>query len=144
MTPLLKIIALTATWVTFTGSGRAQYAIHWYSTDAGGGTSSGGSYTLSGTIGQPDAGTLTGGSYTLQGGFWPGLVVPSPGETPTLFILLSSGNIIISWVPASPDFSLEQSSTLLVGSWGAVPNGGANPARIPLNSAPTFYRLRKP
>src|SRR6266540_2227869 len=100
MTPLLKIIALTATWVTFTGSGRAQYAIHWYSTDAGGGTSSGGSYTLSGTIGQPDAGTLTGGSYTLQGGFWPGLVVPSPGETPTLFILLSSGNIIISWVPA--------------------------------------------
>jgi hypothetical protein len=28
------------------------------------------SYTLSGTIGQPDAGLMTGGSYTLAGGFW--------------------------------------------------------------------------
>jgi hypothetical protein len=144
MTTFVKIIALTASWVAFTGSGHAQYVIDWYSTDAGGGISSGGSYTLSGTIGQPDAGTLTGGSYTLQGGFWPGLIVPPTGETPTLFIQLSGGNVIISWAPASPGFSLEQSSTLLLGSWGAIPNGGANPATIPLSSAPTFYRLRKP
>src|SRR6266540_3376832 len=97
MTTFVKIIALTVSLLTFTGSGRAQYFIDWYSTDAGGGTSSGGSYTISGTVGQPDAGTLTGGSYTLQGGFWPGLVVPPAGETPTLFIQLSGGNVIISW-----------------------------------------------
>jgi hypothetical protein len=31
---------------------------------------SGGQFTLSGTIGQPDAGTLTGSSFRLEGGFW--------------------------------------------------------------------------
>ena len=37
---------------------------------AGGGTlSTGNGYTLSGTIGQPDAGQLSGGGYTLTGGF---------------------------------------------------------------------------
>lgn len=38
--------------------------------DGGGGRSAGGTLTLTGTIGQPDAGTLTGGALSLQGGFW--------------------------------------------------------------------------
>ncbi len=47
------------------------FAIDWYTIDGGGGTSSGGNFTLSGTIGQPDAGpTMSGGSFTLTGGFW--------------------------------------------------------------------------
>jgi hypothetical protein len=29
-------------------------------------------YTLSGTIGQPDADVWSGGGYTLSGGFWGG------------------------------------------------------------------------
>jgi hypothetical protein len=49
------------------------YSIEWYTIDGGGAmNSSNGSYSLSGTIGQPDAGALNGGSYTLNGGFWPG------------------------------------------------------------------------
>jgi hypothetical protein len=47
------------------------YNLDWYTIDAGGHTfSSGGAYTLGGTIGQADAGVLAGGSYTLSGGFW--------------------------------------------------------------------------
>ena len=130
--------------LVFTGVARAQYSIDWFTIDGGGGTSSGGSYTLSGTIGQPDAGTLSGGSYTLEGGFWPGLVVPSTGEAPTLFIQHSGVNVIISWSPSTPGFSLEQSSTLLPLSWGAAPSGGTNPATIAVGSGPTFYRLKKP
>lgn len=38
----------------FTASG--QSAINWHTTDGGGGTSNGGVYSVSGTIGQPDAG----------------------------------------------------------------------------------------
>jgi hypothetical protein len=34
--------------------------------------SSGGSYLLSGSIGQPDAGSMSGGSYTINSGFWGG------------------------------------------------------------------------
>ena len=50
-----------------------------FTVDAGGGTSSGGSFVLSGTIGQPDAsGALSGGTFDLHGGFWPGGVVPAP------------------------------------------------------------------
>lgn len=55
------------------------YDLSWWTADGGGGTfSTGGSYTLGGTIGQPDAGLLTGGAYTLGGGFWGGgeLAVP--------------------------------------------------------------------
>ncbi len=48
------------------------YGIPWWTIDGGGGASSGGSYAVTGTIGQPDAGTMTGGPFTLVGGFWPG------------------------------------------------------------------------
>jgi hypothetical protein len=47
--------------------------VSWYTIDGGGGTSTGGPWSLSATIGQPDAGgPMTGGSFSLSGGFWPG------------------------------------------------------------------------
>ena len=50
------------------------YTIDWYTMDGGGAmNASGGTFTLSGTIGQADAGTLSGGTYTLNGGFWNGI-----------------------------------------------------------------------
>jgi len=52
----------------------AQYSISWYTIDGGGGTSAGGTYSVSGTIGQPDAGpTMTGSTYSVTGGFWVGV-----------------------------------------------------------------------
>lgn len=55
-------------------SALATYAIDWYTIDSGGALeSSGGTYTLSGTIGQHDAGSpMESGTYELNGGFWPG------------------------------------------------------------------------
>jgi hypothetical protein len=53
----------------------AQYEISWSTIDGGGQmNSSGGTYLLSGTIGQADAQSppvMSGGSYELTGGFWP-------------------------------------------------------------------------
>ena len=49
-----------------------DYEIIWSTIDGGGGQSSGGPYTLTGTIGQPDAAWSSGGQYELLGGFWPG------------------------------------------------------------------------
>ncbi|GAB4411451.1 MAG: hypothetical protein Kow00123_25230 [Anaerolineales bacterium] len=47
------------------------YEIPWFTADGGGATwSTGGDFTLGGTVGQPDAGALSGGAYTLLGGFW--------------------------------------------------------------------------
>ncbi len=49
------------------------YGLSWWSVAGGGGTSTGGAYTLSGSMGQPDASTSTGGSYSVDGGFWAAL-----------------------------------------------------------------------
>jgi len=49
-----------------------DYEINWYTIDGGGGRSIGGPYTLTGTIGQPDAAYSRGGNYEVLGGFWPG------------------------------------------------------------------------
>jgi len=118
------------------------YSLDWSTIDGGGGTSSGGQYTLSGTIGQPDAGSMTGGTFTLQGGFWPGIIVQSTGEAPTLFIQASGDSVIISWLPNTPGFALEETDNLTTPIWVDAPDG--NPVTIPAASAARFYRLSKP
>jgi uncharacterized membrane protein len=41
--------------------------------DGGGGSSSGGNFALSGTIGQPDTSPqMSGGDFTIVGGYWGG------------------------------------------------------------------------
>ncbi|MEJ2210547.1 MAG: hypothetical protein P8129_16125 [Anaerolineae bacterium] len=67
---LLALLLLTLPVWAQSGGG---YDLSWSTVDGGGYTfSSSGSYTLGGTIGQPDAGLLTGGNYALGGGFWGG------------------------------------------------------------------------
>jgi hypothetical protein len=64
---LMAVLLLTSSALASSGG---PYVLDWYTMDGGGGTSIGGVYALSGTIGQADAGMLSGGSYTLTGGFW--------------------------------------------------------------------------
>ena len=61
-----------AVFLLMAGLALGQYEISWYTIDGGGGTSTGGQYVLTGTIGQPDADWATSGVYELLGGFWPG------------------------------------------------------------------------
>lgn len=49
---------------------QAQFQIDWYTIDGGGGSSAGGVFSLTGTIGQPDAGASAGGAFQCGGGFW--------------------------------------------------------------------------
>ncbi len=57
--------------VTMAQSG-GQYEITWSTINGGGGVSSGGPYTLMGTIAQHDAAYSYSDDYELLGGFWPG------------------------------------------------------------------------
>ena len=68
----MRWFSITLVYLMFASACFADYSIDWYTIDGGGGTSSGGPYTLVGTIGQPDAGEMAGGDYVLSGGFWPG------------------------------------------------------------------------
>ncbi len=73
---LLLVMALLLSASVVLAQSGGGYDLSWYTIDGGGYTfSTGGSYTLGGTIGQPDAGTLSDGSYTLAGGFWSGAPV---------------------------------------------------------------------
>jgi hypothetical protein len=57
------------------------YDLTWSTIDGGGYTfSTGGGYSLGGTIGQADAGVLFGGGYTLGGAFWGGGEVALAGH----------------------------------------------------------------
>jgi hypothetical protein len=58
----------------------AALSIDWYSIDGGGGTVYGGSLTVCGTTGQPDAtNKVSAGTYELTGGLW-GLPAMVPGD----------------------------------------------------------------
>ena len=63
------------TTLALAGPSGGSFEITWYTIDAGGtNNASGGNFSLSGTIGQPDAGAvMTGGQFSLAGGFWPGV-----------------------------------------------------------------------
>ena len=88
-----------------------SYSIDWFTIDGGGGTSTGGVYSVSGTIGQPDAGTMSGGSYSLAGGFW-GIIsaVQTPGA-PLLSIARTATNTVaVFWPSPSSGFVLQQNT----------------------------------
>jgi hypothetical protein len=92
----------------------AQYAINWFTIDAGGGTSSGGIFAISGTIGQPDAAwPMAGGNFSLTSGFWSLLSTVQTPAAPLLSITLTSTNTaIISWPSPSSGFALRQNTDL--------------------------------
>jgi uncharacterized membrane protein len=70
------IFAVLVFLILFTASAALAaggYDLSWWTVDGGGATfSTGSSYSLGASIGQPDAGTSSGGTYTLVGGFWGG------------------------------------------------------------------------
>lgn len=71
---IVLILALLFVATNALAQSGGSYDLTWNTVDGGGATfSTGGSYSLGGTIGQADAGALSGGTYTLAGGFWGGV-----------------------------------------------------------------------
>ncbi len=69
----IRIMTTALLMLTAASAFAQDFDISWYTVDGGGEMfASGGSFELSGTIGQPDAGVMTGGDFELVGGFWPG------------------------------------------------------------------------
>ena len=124
-----------------------SYSIDWHTIDGGGGTSTGGVYSVSGSLGQPDAGAapLTNGQYAVTGGFW---VLPHAVQVegaPTLTIAKGApGFATISWAPASTNWVLQERLNLTAGSWTHSPSGFTNPIVVPATVPTKFYRLFKP
>lgn len=75
-----------------------SYDLAWYSVDGGGGTSAGGSFTLTGAIGQPDVGVSRTCGTALSGGVWSGA---EPCEPPVFCDGFESGDTG-AWSLVSP------------------------------------------
>lgn len=145
----MKIKFLLVTVLASTLPASAQYAIDWFSIDGGGGQSSGGAYSLQGSIGQPDAATSSGGSYALHGGFWSAFAVLQTEGAPSLRILRNGGNVILAWPNPATGFQLQESLSLTTPNWTDVnPAPGIVDDEKQVNQAilpgTRFYRLHKP
>jgi hypothetical protein len=134
----------------FCFSAWGQYSLDWSTIDGGGGTSTGGVYSVTGTIGQPDAGKMSGGNFTLDGGFW-GFVaaVQTPGA-PWLSITLNPqlSTLTVSWPVSETSWRLQATTNLVTGGnfWSgcAYVTNGANCVHV--ESPPVgnrFYRLKQ-
>jgi hypothetical protein len=125
------------------------YSINWYKVSGGGGTSTGGVYSVSGTIGQHDAGgPMSGGAYSVTGGFW-GLVAPiqTPGA-PTLYIGQGTNSVTVYWQAVS-GWSLQQNNSVTApagwsASTGVTNSGGTNYLTLIRPTGQLFFRLAAP
>ena len=135
------------------GAGLASaqpYAVSWFKIAGGGGTSTGGVFTVSGTIGQPEAGNaMTTGPYAVTGGFWPGVnLVQTPGAPLLNVEQIIGGSVRIFWLRPATGFVLDQSPTV-TGAWSQVSfpyttNATDISITVPAPAGNKFYRLRKP
>ncbi len=107
-----------------------SYAVDWFTIDSGGGTSTGGVFAVSGTIGQHDA-----------GGFWAIYAVQTPGA-PLLTISYGGNAAIVSWDSSVTGWTLQTNNNLATSTWGNY-NGAVFNNRV-TNSPLTgnlFFRL---
>jgi hypothetical protein len=143
---LVLLALLLATFLSKPATASAQYSITWSTIDGGGGTSTGGVYSVSGTIGQPDAGAaMTNGQYSVTGGFWALPTAIQVTGAPTLTIVPAMpGNATISWTPNTPGFVLQETWSLSPVNWTNSLSGATNPITISATNASKFYRLFKP
>ena len=146
----MKNVIFISALISWSWCQAQTYSIDWFTIDGGGGNSTGGVYSVSGTIGQPDAGRLSGGNFTLDGGFW-GIIaaVAVPGAPQLTIQLTSTNTVMVSWPSPSTGFNLQQNSDLTTATWGSPSESVSNNGTIkfiivnpPVGNR--FYRLSKP
>ena len=127
----------------------SPYLIDWYKVAGGGGTSTGGSYSVSGTIGQHDAGArMTGGNYSLTGGFWALITVTQTPGAPTLYVSHAGSAVTVYWQAVS-GWSLQQNNNLaLPAGWSVnsswTNSNGTNYLNVTSPAGNLFFRLSNP
>jgi len=136
-------------YVTNTLPNVTNYSIAWHKVSGGGGTSTGGIYSVSGTIGQPDAGKMIGGNSEIDGGFWSIIAAAQSSNAPQLTITRTTPNTVrISWPSASAGFVLQQNGDLRTTSWvnTSQPPADDGTTKSVLINPPTgnlYFRLKK-
>jgi hypothetical protein len=133
-TSLLGGALLAAALTGSAGAGGAGFEIAWSSVDGGAAVSEGATFTLRGTIGQPDAGSAEGGEWASGGGYDGGPPPPPPcpsdidGSGVVGFADLLA--ILSAWGPCAPGCPEDLDGSGVVGfgdlllvlsAWGPCP-----------------------
>jgi hypothetical protein len=146
----MKKLILSLCWLVSSLGFAQQYSIDWYKVAGGGGTSTGGTYQVNGTIGQPDAGVpMAGGNYSLTGGFWSLVSVVQTSGLPNLTITHAGNSVIVSW-PNTGSYTLQQNGNLAVpagwttSGYSITTGNGTNSITISLPTGKLFFRLSNP
>ena len=133
-------------------SGHAQnYAIGWSTIDGGGGTSTNGQFSLTGTIGQPDAGgPMTNGQFSVTGGFWAIQAVQTPGAPVLRIARTATNTVAVSWPSPSTGWTLQQNTNSVNSvNWsnvisGILDDGVTKTLVVQPPTGNRFYRLKNP
>ena len=127
-----------------------SFSIDWYKVAGGGGTSTGGVYAVSGTIGQPDAGgPMSGDGYSLTGGFWSLISVMRTAGFPDLTIMHAGNSVIVSWLNTG-SYSLQQNTNLAAtagwttSGYAISTSNGTNFVTITPPTGNLFFHLAHP
>ncbi len=126
-----------------------SYDINWHVISGGGGTSTGGVFTVSGTIGQPAAGgPMVGGQYSLTGGFWALYAVQTAGAPQLRIFLTRTNTAVVAWPAPSTGFVLQQNAALGTTNWVNTPTspivvGDENQLIVSPPVGRLFYRLKQ-
>ena len=122
-----------------------------FTLDGGGGTSSGGEYEITGSIGQMELGSvMSGGDFEVSGEFLAMMVtVPGPDGTALTISVTPQNLVVLSWASDGTDLVLQQSSNLSAPNWtvvGITPadDGLTKSVTLPLTMGNKFFRLTKP
>jgi hypothetical protein len=141
---LAVVIGCASAVASFAQSGDA-FAITSSVIAGGGGTSTGGAFSVTGTLGQPAAGgLLSGGPFALSSGFWSAIQTPG---APTLQINSArAGRAVFSWAADGSWRVLQQTADLNTAFWDKVSASlvvadGANRVTLPVSPGNRFFRL---
>ena len=149
---LFKILPAIAALLLPAAASAQNYSIDWYKISGGGGmNSTGGVYSVSGTIGQHDAGgPMTGGNYSVTGGFWALYAVQTPGAPLLSIVRTTTNTVAVFWPSPSTGWTLQQNTNgIATVNWsnapGTIQDDGTTKTLIV--NPPTgnrFYRLKSP
>ena len=147
---LRNLIAGLLLAVTVFTAHAQSYSVDWSKISGGGGTSTGGVFSISGTIGQHDAsGAMNGGNFSLTGGYWSLIQVVQTLGLPNLTLTHTGNSVTISW-PTTSSTTLQQNANLANTS-GWVTSGltvttanGTSSVTITTTMGNLFFRLSSP
>jgi len=144
-----KLLLIAGLLLPFLGAAQT-YSIDWYKIAGGGGTSTNGQYSVSGTIGQPDASmAMSSGQYSVSGGYWSLINVVQTAGLPNLIITHAGSTVTVSW-PNTGSYTLQQSANLAsVNNWATsgysiTTANGTNSITLTSPTGNLFFRLSNP